>query len=932
MNHVLKPMTETKFNINRLVEVIHESHIILVFDTDSGRLLRGNSLAVEVLQRGDLAHAHTTLEDVFTPADDRAKQALAAARNGETVELCGHLRRASAPPQRVEGHMFLSDAADGVAELVYCCRTTSAIADELHELHGRARAIDRSQAVIEFDLDACVLTANENFLTLMGYSLGEVRGNKHAMFCEDSFVNSDAYTQLWKRLRSGEVVDGEFKRLGRGGREVWIRASYNPILDTEGRPTKVVKYAMDVTATKTTAAEFSGKVAAMSRAQAMIEFDLLGNILSANENFLQLMGYTPAEVIGQHHRMFVTAEEAKSPAYRQFWQKLGRGAFDAGEYKRIGKGEREVWIQATYNPIMDLNGNPMKVVKFATDITESKLRSTEFEGKVNAINRAQAIVEFDLTGRILHANEHFLRVMDYTLEEIRGKHHRIFCDPAYAASNEYVEFWHRLGRGEYEGAEYKRFGKNGKERWIQASYNPIFDLDGKPWKIVKFAYDITETKARNAEFEGKVNAINRAQSVIELDLTGHILNANANFLNLMGYSLDQLRGKHHRMLCEPSYTQTDAYLNFWEKLGRGEFHSGEYKRIAANGKEVWIQATYNPILDTNGRPFKIVKFAIDVTDDKIRTLDFEGRIKAIDRGQAVVEFDLDGKVVTANENFLRIMGYTLREIIGQHHSMFCSPDYIVSPEYRDFWLRLGKGEFYAGRFHRVGKFNRDVYIQASYAPILNLRGEVVRVIKYAYDVTVQVTLEQEISAKSQAMAKVMSELAVSIEEISHYTQAAAELAADTESTAQHGYDALKGAIAATELIEKSSRDISDIVRVISEIANQTNLLAFNAAIEAARAGEHGVGFSVVAGEVRKLAERSSGAALEISKLISESVNRVGQGTERSQHAKLAFERIVSSVSKTAHSIREIAQSTQTQLVASQNVGSLIGELRAVAKR
>jgi methyl-accepting chemotaxis protein len=522
--------------------------------------------------------------------------------------------------------------------------------------------------------------------------------------------------------------------------------------------------------------------------------------------------------------------------------------------------------------------------------------------------------------------------MDYTLEEIRGKHHRIFCDPGYAASNEYAEFWHRLARGEYEGAEYKRFGKNGKERWIQASYNPIFDLDGKPWKIVKFAYDVTDAKARNAEFEGKVNAINRAQSVMEMDLTGHIVSANANFLTLMGYSLDQLRGKHHRMLCEPSYTQTDAYLNFWEKLGRGEFHSGEYKRVDARGKEVWIQATYNPILDTNGRPFKIVKFAIDVTEDKIRTLDFEGRIKAIDRGQAVVEFDLDGKVVTANENFLRIMGYTLREIIGQHHSMFCSPDYIVSPEYRDFWLRLGKGEFYAGRFHRVGKFNRDVYIQASYAPILNLRGEVVRVIKYAYDVTVQVTLEQEISAKSQAMAKVMSELAVSIEEISRYTQAAAELAADMESTAQHGYDALKSAIAATELIEKSSHDISDIVRVISEIANQTNLLAFNAAIEAARAGEHGVGFSVVAGEVRKLAERSSGAALEISKLISESVNRVGQGTERSQHAKRAFERIVSSVAKTAQSIREIAQSTQSQHVASQNVGTLIGELRAVAKR
>jgi methyl-accepting chemotaxis protein len=386
------------------------------------------------------------------------------------------------------------------------------------------------------------------------------------------------------------------------------------------------------------------------------------------------------------------------------------------------------------------------------------------------------------------------------------------------------------------------------------------------------------------------------------------------------------------MLCDPAYTQSEAYLSFWEKLGRGEFHSGEYKRLTADGQEVWIQATYNPIMDVNGRPNKVVKFAIDVTADKTRTSDFEGRVKAIDRGQAVVEFDLDGKVITANENYLRVMGFTLREIIGQHHSMFCSPDYVVSPEYRDFWLRLGKGEYYAGRFHRVGKFNRDVYIQASYAPIFNLRGEVIRVIKYAYDVTEQVKLEQEINTKSQAMAKLMAELAVSVEDIRICTHAATDLAADTEAAAQQGHDAIKSAIEATDLIQKSSRDISDIVRVIGELANQTNLLAFNAAIEAARAGEHGVGFSVVAGEVRKLAERSSDAAQQISRLISESVARVNQGADRSHHAKHAFERIVGSVGKTAQSIRDIAQSTQSQYAASQNVGSLIGELSAVAKR
>lgn len=801
----------------------------------------------------------------------------------------------------------------------------------LLELEGKSRAIDRAQAVIEFELDGTIRTANDNFLRLMGYSLAEVKGKPHRMFCDEHHAASAEYEQFWEKLRSGQYFDGEFKRLGRGGRELWIRASYNPILDGDGKPLSIIKYAMDVTAVKNANAEYEGKVNAISRVQAVIEFDLQGTVLSVNKNFLELMGYTEREVLGQHHRMFCEGDHARGPAYKQFWQKLASGEHESGEFKRIGKAEKVVWIAATYNPIFDLNGNPVKVVKFAFDITAAKLRAAEFEGKVHAVNRARIAVEYDLEGRVTHANENFLKLMGYKLDQVLGLHHRCFVDPVYAAGDAYREFWHKLGRGEFDAGEYKRLTSDGRELRLNANYNPIFDLEGRLFKIVTYATDVTDVSLRMAEFEGKVNAIYRAQAVVEFDMKGHVLSANQQFLDLMGYAADEVVGKHHRMFCDPTYTQTEAYLTFWDKLGRGDYDSGEYKSIGRSGREVWIQATYNPILDFNGRPVKIVKFAIDVTATKLQNSEFESKVKAVDRGQAVIEFDLDGKVLTANDNFLRTMGYSLRELIGQHHSMMCSPGYITSLEYRDFWLRLNKGEFFTGRFHRVGKYNRDVWIQATYSPIFNLRGEPMRVVKYAHDITEQVLLERQIKSKTDDMTRTVRELASSIDAISRNTTSATAMAGETQTNAEQGFEALRKAIEAIELIQKSSTEMADIVKVIGDIAGQTNLLAFNAAIEAARAGEHGVGFSVVAGEVRKLAERSSQAAREIAKLIDESVTRVNVGSDRSQHAKTAFERIVGSVGKTSDSIRQIASSTESQQLASKNVEQLIAQLTSASK-
>ena len=355
------------------------------------------------------------------------------------------------------------------------------------------------------------------------------------------------------------------------------------------------------------------QVEAISKSQAVIEFNPDGTIVTANENFLKTLGYSLGEIQGKHHSMFVEPAMRESAAYREFWAKLNRGEFQAAEYKRIGKGGKEVWIQASYNPMLDRNGKVYRVIKFATDMTATKLGSMEDAGMIAAIGRAQAVIAFNLDGTIITANENFLKTLGYSLGEIQGKHHSMFVEPAMRDSAAYREFWASLNRGEYQAAEYKRIGKGGKEVWILASYNPILDEKGKPFKVVKFATDVTEQKLRTADLAGQIAAIGTSQAVIEFNMDGSILTANENFLNALGYSLGEIKGKRHSMFVDTADRDSAVYREFWANLNAGRYQAGEFKRIGKGGREVWIQASYNPILDLNGKPFKVVKYAADTT-------------------------------------------------------------------------------------------------------------------------------------------------------------------------------------------------------------------------------------------------------------------------------------------------------------------------------
>ena len=479
-----------------------------------------------------------------------------------------------------------------------------------------------------------------------------------------------------------------------------------------------------------------------------------------------------------------------------------------------------------------------------------------------ALSKSAAMIEFDLDGNILTANENFCRALGYELTEIKGKHHSMFVDPAESTSPDYVAFWADLKRGQFLQRQYRRIAKGGRTVWIEASYNPVFSGQ-RPVKIVKIATDITTAKLKAVEDAGKLDAISRVQAVIEFTPTGEILTANENFLNLLGYSLSEIVGKQHSMFCDPDYVRSGAYRRFWNDLSTGQPNTDEFRRLGKGGKQVWIQASYNPIIDINGKVFKVVKFATDVT----------GRVNAVN---------------ALGHGLTRLADGDLEQSL---HEPFPAN---LEKVRTDFNMSV----------KRLQEAMRDVAQNAG-----SIAGGTSE-IKAAADDLARRTEQQAASIEETAAA--LEQITTAVADTSRRAEEAGRLVATTKRGAEQSGLVVKDAISAMGAIEKSSGQISNIIGVIDEIAFQTNLLALNAGVEAARAGEAGKGFAVVAQEVRELAQRSAHAAKEIKALIGTSSDQVRQGVMLVDKTGHALEEIVTRVNDIDRNVSAIVESSREQ--------------------
>ncbi|GAA59721.1 methyl-accepting chemotaxis protein [Pseudoalteromonas sp. BSi20652] len=798
-------------------------------------------------------------------------------------------------------------------------------------------ALNKALAVIEFEPSGKIITANANFLSVMEYQLEEVQGQHHSLFIEHDEAQSNDYKNFWQRLRNGEFISDEFKRYTKNGKEVWIQATYNPIVNSEGKVFKIVKFATDVTEQKLIAAEASGQISAISKSQAVIEFNLDGTIIDANDNFLNALGYQRSDIKGQHHRLFVEQEYANSIEYKEFWAKLGRGEFDSGEYLRIGKQGQEVWIQASYNPIFDMNGKPFKVIKYATDITEQKeleKASRKAADLASALKVCQAnvmIADEDLN--IVFVNDRVKTMLKARESELQT------VLPSFSVDNllgTCVDDFHK--KASHQRELLKNLEQPHKAELRLAGL--IFTLIASPWishegkklgTIVEWE-DITEAvkKAELEQAEAQENLRVRqaldtvATNTMIADASNIIVYMNSAVKNMMSIAENDLR----RDL--PNFDSTNLINQNIDIFHKNPAHQ---QNLLAK-----LTSTYSAEIKVGGRTFGLVANPIMTPEhERIGTVvEWEDRT-----AQVVIEKEIAELITAAGEGKLdtRVIeeekeGFFLRLAQGLN-SLVKIVDDAVS-DTGNMLDALASGDLskriekdYKGSFD---KLKRDANTTADkLTEVINrINSSATLVASGAEEISQG---NADLSQRTEEQASSLEETASSMEEMTSTVRqnadnakVASDLAEETCDKAIQGGEVVNRAVTSMSAINESSKKIADIIGVIDEIAFQTNLLALNAAVEAARAGEQGRGFAVVAGEVRNLAQRSAGAAKEIKELIRDSVDKVADGSRLVNESGDTLKEIVISVQRVTQMISDITEASEEQSSGIEQVNTAISQM------